>query len=613
MPCRSRSLIILLAVLLCLCGRGFGADASVTVTQTSGVGSSGTVTIRLTDSAGNNYQEIVSYGQFSTPSSIASAFGAKFSNDYIASALCSHAVGVNLYFHLGTSATFATISITPSTPFSLTGWTGTSAPLAWQPPSPIVYGTALSATQLDATSSLQGGSIVYTLQSGTILSVGTVLPAGTYTLTATLTPASPSSDSVTAVTVPFTVNKATPAINWATPAPINDSATLAPGTAPLDATSPVAGSFSYSPNSGSLTPGDHLLTATFTPSDTADYNSTTAAVSITVATGTQVDTGTATLTVNGVAAATYSYGVADTPSTIAEGLAANAGCSPQPCTPVVTLNAADDALYIESIATTPPSNYNYSYALSFTPNGSSPYSTPPFGSSPASGQLDGGQVTGTPSTVYNYSVPTGGYDSAGNLLTYTDATVMGTWNFTYDKLNRLATATAGTNAPAPFTSNYGCWSYDAFGNRTSESMSTTPCTSNPPLASWAKYGANNRFTSTSQSPSGVTYDPAGNLLYDGQNQYLYDGEGRICAVASTPMPGVTAMTGYAYNADGTRVAKGTITAWSCDPTLSGFKTKNDYILGPSGEQITEMGVDATAGGGTSTLVWQHSNVYAGAR
>ena len=66
-----------------------------------------------------------------------------------------------------------------------------------------------------------------------------------------------------------------------------------------------------------------------------------------------------------------------------------------------------------------------------------------------------------------------------------------------------------------------------------------------------------------------------------------------------------------YDAGGTRVAKGTITAWSCDPGLSGFSTTNDYILGLSGEQVTEMGVGgATTGSTTSGLVWKHTNVWA---
>ena len=54
----------------------------------------------------------------------------------------------------------------------------------------------------------------------------------------------------------------------------------------------------------------------------------------------------------------------------------------------------------------------------------------------------------------------------GNLLQYSDPTVMGTWTFTYDTLNRLVTASAAANAPAPYAGVNGCWSYDQFGNRT---------------------------------------------------------------------------------------------------------------------------------------------------
>jgi hypothetical protein len=86
---------------------------------------------------------------------------------------------------------------------------------------------------------------------------------------------------------------------------------------------------------------------------------------------------------------------------------------------------------------------------------------------------------------------------------------------------------------------------------------------------------------------------------DGVNQYLYDGEGRICAVANG-----SALIGYIYNAEGQRVAMGTISAWSCDPAVNGFRATNEYVLGLSGEQVTEM---AVAG---NTMAWQHTNVYA---
>ena len=104
---------------------------------------------------------------------------------------------------------------------------------------------------------------------------------------------------------------------------------------------------------------------------------------------------------------------------------------------------------------------------------------------------------------------------------------------------------------------------------------------------------------------GVVYDGAGNILNDGVNQYLYDGEGRICAVSAEGVSGAPQLTGYIYNAQGQRIAKGNITAWSCDPTVNGFKPMSDYVLGLSGEQVTEMGMDASG-----VMAWQHTNVYA---
>jgi RHS repeat-associated protein len=98
---------------------------------------------------------------------------------------------------------------------------------------------------------------------------------------------------------------------------------------------------------------------------------------------------------------------------------------------------------------------------------------------------------------------------------------------------------------------------------------------------------------------------------DGVNQYLFDGDGRICAVASTPIAGLTTMTGYLYGADGTRVSKGTIAQWSCDPVTSGFTPTNDYVLGLGGEQVTEMAMgSAVSGTTTNAMAWQHTNVYA---
>ena len=142
--------------------------------------------------------------------------------------------------------------------------------------------------------------------------------------------------------------------------------------------------------------------------------------------------------------------------------------------------------------------------------------------------------------------------------------------FAYDTLNRLvsATPTAG-----PFSNQFGCWSYDSFGNRMREAFSTTPCTNNPPLTSWATYSTSNtnRMDSTNINLNQINYyDAAGDILNDGKNSYLYDGEGRICEVLS-PLAGT--VTAYIYDADGRRVAKGSATWGSCDPPPTAFRLR----------------------------------------
>ena len=204
--------------------------------------------------------------------------------------------------------------------------------------------------------------------------------------------------------------------------------------------------------------------------------------------------------------------------------------------------------------------------------------------------------------------------------------VMGTWNSTYDTLNRLAGAAdappTGATTTLPNVSPNYCWSYDAFGNRTmqagssaafSNSATCTADSSATLISAWATYNAKNQIIGTPQSPAGPVYDASGDVTDDGKNQYLYDAEGRICAVASTPVASMTTYTGYLYDADGTRVAKGTITKWSCDPSSNGFMTINDFVLGLGGEQVTEMGIDTTAGSSATTLAWQHTNVWAGGK
>ncbi len=141
-------------------------------------------------------------------------------------------------------------------------------------PAAITYGTALDSTQLDATADVQG-------RFSYALATGTVLGAGSQTLSVTFIPTDTADYGTATASVPLVVEKATPTITWATPAAITYGTAL-DGTQ-LDATADVQGSFSYALAAGTvLGAGNQTLSATFTPADTADYGTATASVPLVV-------------------------------------------------------------------------------------------------------------------------------------------------------------------------------------------------------------------------------------------------------------------------------------------------------------------------------------------
>jgi subtilase family serine protease len=182
---------------------------------------------------------------------------------------------------------------TQSIKLSGTGTHGTP-PITWATPAAITYGTALSATQLNASSTV-AGSFSYSPAAGTVLG------AGQQTLKVTFTPTDTTDYTTATDSVTLTVNKATPAITWATPAAITYGTALS-GTQ-LDASSPVAGSFSYTPAAGTvLGLGTQTLSVTFTPTDTTDYTTATDSV--------QLKVNVATPAINWATPAAITYGTA---------------------------------------------------------------------------------------------------------------------------------------------------------------------------------------------------------------------------------------------------------------------------------------------------------------
>jgi RHS repeat-associated protein len=125
------------------------------------------------------------------------------------------------------------------------------------------------------------------------------------------------------------------------------------------------------------------------------------------------------------------------------------------------------------------------------------------------------------------------YNINGTISITTD-THAGGWTFTYDQLNRIATA----NSP---TANLA-YSIDPFGNKYKQTITWGSMAPSP------NYGIS--ATSNALTGNGLTYDlgasAAGNVTYDGFHHYIYDGEGRLYSVDST--------TCFTYDGDGDRVA-----------------------------------------------------------
>jgi hypothetical protein len=146
--------------------------------------------------------------------------------------------------------------------------------LTWATPAPITYGTPLSGTQLDATSSVPG-SFSYSPPQGTVLT------AGQHTLSVTFTPTDTTDYSTSSTSVSLTVTMVTPLIALTSSAnpvftsnPLTFTATFTvPAASPtgivtfLDGTTPL-GSGAVTANVATLTipapaVGIHSITAVY--------------------------------------------------------------------------------------------------------------------------------------------------------------------------------------------------------------------------------------------------------------------------------------------------------------------------------------------------------------
>lgn len=147
--------------------------------------------------------------------------------------------------------------------------------ITWPRPTPITYGTRLSASQLDAKASA-AGTLRYSIARGELLN------PGVHTVTVTFRPRNASSFTLAHATQRIVVNRLPATLTW--PQPMRIPVGTALSVSQLDAVASVPGTFTYSPPLGTvLGPGSHPITLRFQPADLAHYRAVTDQVVISTA------------------------------------------------------------------------------------------------------------------------------------------------------------------------------------------------------------------------------------------------------------------------------------------------------------------------------------------
>jgi hypothetical protein len=137
--------------------------------------------------------------------------------------LSSGVAVLNTSFAFATSESFTATyggdcAFTGSTSNTVAGSTLNPSVLTWNTPVAITYPTPLSSVQLNATDTVAGAPLagIFTYNPA----AGTVLTAGTHTLSVTFVPTDPTY-ATQSTTVQIVVNQGTPVIIWPTPTPIS--------------------------------------------------------------------------------------------------------------------------------------------------------------------------------------------------------------------------------------------------------------------------------------------------------------------------------------------------------------------------------------------------------
>ncbi len=362
------------------------------------------------------------------------------------------------------------------------------------------------------------------------------------------------------INVSSTVIKQTPVITWATPVAITYGSALS--NVQLNASANVPGTFVYTPAAGTvLGAGSQTLSVTFTPTDTANYNTTTASATLTIAKAGQTVSFTSTIPASTAIGGSYTPAASATSGLAALITldAASSGCTL--ASGVVTFTGAGTCV----INANQPGNANYNPATqvqqsistgkgastvtvtgatSFTYNGSAQ------GPSTATVTGSTGAVTysyvGTGSTTYaasatrptnagTYSVTAtvaadANYNTASNTAAFTinkaNATVtLGTLAFTYDGSAKAATATttpagltvgityAGSATAPTAAGNYAVAATINNANYSGSANGTLVIAKTTPVITWATPVAVSAGSTLSATQLNATANVNGSFVY----------------------------------------------------------------------------------------------------
>ena len=270
---------------------------------------------------------------------------------------------------------------------------------AWPTASAITYGQTLASSMLTGGTASVAGTFSWTTPA-------TAPGAGTPSESVTFTPNDTTDYNTVAGSVTVTVNKATPTVTaWPTAGAIAVGQTLSSSTLTGGAAS-VPGTFTWTTPATVPPLGTDSESVTFTPNDTADYNTVTGSVTVTVNNKT-----TPTVTV-WPAAGAITYGQTLASSVLAGGTASVAGTFAW-TTPATAPGAGTPS---ESVTFTPNNTTDYNTAagtVTVTVN----KATPTVSVLPTTGAISSGQTLAS-STL------------AGGTASYNSAAVAGTFAWT---------------------------------------------------------------------------------------------------------------------------------------------------------------------------------------